>query len=121
MITTLYDEENAPSQIRNAVNLFARALDGALRDDLVLKNYAELAKEDLPSMETYQSYVLRLAEVRRLFAVVANDRFAPLYVIAVLLGLRKGELLGLRWSAVNYDALTITVDQQVQYLKGGAG
>src|SRR4029453_9250839 len=40
---------------------------------------------------------------------VEGDRLEALYMTAIGLGLRQGELLGLRWSDVNPDAGTLTV------------
>lgn len=119
MIETLYDEGKAPSQLRNAVNLLGRALDMALKDELVLRNVARLVADEVPDGTDYQGYVLTIAEVRRFLAVVADDRLALLYTLALILGLRKGELLGLSWSNVHESALTITITRQVQYFTGG--
>jgi integrase len=38
----------------------------------------------------------------------------------VILGLRKGELLGLRWLDLNWDAATLKISQQVQVVGGKA-
>lgn len=38
----------------------------------------------------------------------------PLYVVAATLGLRRGELLGLRWSDLDLDAGTAAIGQTVQ-------
>lgn len=43
-----------------------------------------------------------------------GDRFAPLYTTAVALGLRQGELLGLRWSDVDLDAGTLTIRRSLR-------
>lgn len=118
MIATLHEEGKSPAQIRNAVNLFARALNKALADDLIPKNYAALVKDELPALIEYEAYTMSAAEVRRFFAAIADTRLTPLYHLAILLGLRKGELLGLRWPCVDFDNLTITIDQQAQYVGG---
>ncbi len=45
-------------------------------------------------------------EVNTLFALfetVKDDPLEAVYVLAVTAGLRKGELLGLKWSGINLD------------------
>ena len=45
----------------------------------------------------------------------------PLYLpvlVAVTTGLRRGELLGLRWSALDLKAGTLTVNQSLERIKG---
>ena len=44
---------------------------------------------------------LSRAEVRLLFAAVVGDRLEALYVLAVTVGMRQGELLGLSWDDVD--------------------
>jgi integrase len=134
MLQTLLDEGYAVSQIRNAINLAARILDVALADDLIPKNYAALVRKDIPANPESPGIALTVDEVRRLIAaalwrytedseiIVEAGKPVPnhlvlAYTLGVLLGLRKGEVLGLRWANVNLDALTITIDQQVQYIK----
>ncbi|WP_192778400.1 site-specific integrase [Nonomuraea africana] len=47
-----------------------------------------------------------------------GDRFHALYVLALCLGLRRGELLGLRWEDVDLDAGTLEVVQILQRVSG---
>ncbi|MBW3625796.1 MAG: site-specific integrase, partial [Armatimonadetes bacterium] len=43
-----------------------------------------------------------------------DDRLFALYLMAVTLGMREGELLGLRWSDVDMDAQVIRISQNLQ-------
>lgn len=119
----------------NAINLAARILDDALAEDLVPKNYAALVRKDVPANPESIGTVLTLSQIRKLLTCAGHrynedgqpvcdkkqrlyNRFEALYWITVLLGLRKGEALGLHWSGIDFDGLTIEIDQQVQYIKG---
>jgi integrase len=51
-------------------------------------------------------------EVRAFLTAMQGHPHEPLYAIALMLGLRLGELLGLRWQDIDFDALTITVSGQ---------
>jgi integrase len=130
MLRELLDDDYAISQIRNAINLAARILDDALGEDLIPKNYAALVRKDVPAYAGGSGTVLSVEQARQLIAAAPwryhdngqpivergqqiRNRFAPIYLIALLLGPRKGEVLGLRWAAVDFDRLTIRIDQQV--------
>jgi integrase len=136
MLDTLLDEGYAVSQIRNAVNLAARILDVALAADLVPKNYAALVRKDVPANQSSVGVVLSVEQTIKLLDGAAwrydeygkplTERGQPIpnrlmlvYWIAALYGLRKGELLGLRWPMIDFDGLTFTIDQQVRELPGG--
>ena len=50
---------------------------------------------------------LEAAEVRTLLEAAEGDPLAPFVALAVSTGLRRGELLALRWSDVTADTLTV--------------
>ena len=52
------------------------------------------------------------------FAVSEPDPLHAAFVLLVLYGLRRGEVLGLRWQDIDFDAGTIHVEQQVQRVGG---
>jgi integrase len=54
-----------------------------------------------------------VAQARKLLTAAEGSRFHAAYVVAATLGLRRGELLGLRWQDIDFDAETPTVDQTV--------
>lgn len=57
-------------------------------------------------------------QVRNLLAAAEGHRLHALYVVAATLGLRRGELLGLRWSDLDLDNGTATIGQTVQRAGG---
>jgi integrase len=57
-------------------------------------------------------------EGRKVLAVAAEHRLATLFRGALTLGLRQGEILGLRWSDVDLDQGTLRVAQAVQRVGG---
>jgi len=44
-------------------------------------------------------------------------QFAAVFVLVLVLGLRKGEVLGLSWSAVDMQGRELTIDQQLQRVR----
>jgi len=53
-------------------------------------------------------------EVRRLLEAVRDDRLEALYLLAVTLGLRQGELLGLSWADIDLGAGSLRVHHALQ-------
>jgi integrase len=46
-----------------------------------------------------------------------SDRLYAAYVLVLVLGLRKGEVLGLAWDAVNFEQGTLVPDHQLQRVR----
>lgn len=53
-------------------------------------------------------------EARTLLATSATDRLAARWLIALTLGLRQGEVLGLEWRCVDTDRRLLTVERALQ-------
>ena len=88
------------------------ALSDAERLDLVPRNVAKAAKP--PGLSRTERRALTPAEARTLLSAIVGDRLEPLFVMAIATGLRRGELLGLRWADVDLDAGVLTVQQTLQ-------
>jgi integrase len=55
---------------------------------------------------------------RALLANISDDRLYTLYLCAIVLGLRRGELLGLAWDAVDLDESRLWVRQTLAWVDG---
>jgi integrase len=77
------------------------ALQHAVREELVARNVARLVQVATPEYEVGRG--LSVDEAKRVVAAAESEPLAALYVLALYLGLRRAELLGLRWSRVVLD------------------
>ena len=84
--------------MRLARNLTQRALDYAVRRDIVDRNVAAAVRS--PSGPSAERYGLTVKQGRRLLKVAADDRLGNLVTVSLLLGLRPGEAAGLTWDNV---------------------
>ena len=91
-------------------------LQSAMRDELISRNVAKLVQVPAPAYEVGQG--LAPDRARKLLAAAKPDRLGALYVLAVYLGLRRGELLGLQWEHVDLDQETLQVVQTLQRVDG---
>ncbi len=83
------------------------ALADAERDGLIGQN--PCAKVRQPRGERYEPAVWSSPQAAQFLEITAGDDLAGLWRLALLLGMRRGELLGLRWRDIDLDAGTLTV------------
>jgi integrase len=108
------DARLSTKTVHNIHSTLCRALADAVRDRLITHNPAEAAhrQPDSPEQLTWTG-----SQVRVFLDAVATDRLYALWRLAVTTGLRRGELVGLRWRDVDFATGRITVVQQ--RAKGG--
>jgi len=92
-------------------------LSDAARDGLVARNVAALARPPRVAAPTRRA--LSAAEVSRFLQAIADDPLGPFVALGIATGLRRGELLALRWSDVDPDSGTLTVARSVARAAGG--
>ena len=97
-----------------AHRVLRQALQHALRWQLIPRNPADAAQP--PRFERYEPKTLEPAQVRRVLAAADETPYGTLVHTAVATGLRLGELLGLRWQDVDFQAGTLHVRQTCQWL-----
>ena len=68
---------------------------------------------DAPAATTGEAVPLTTAEARNVLATACGGRNAARWSVALALGLRQSEALGLRWSDVDFDAGTLRVSRQL--------
>src|SRR5215204_877138 len=101
----------APRTVQYIHVTLHKALKQALMDGLIPRNIADAVKA--PQAHKKEVNPLSPSEVTALLSAASGDRLEALYVIAVHTGLRRGELLGLRWSDVDFESGTISVQRSL--------
>jgi integrase len=94
----------------------AAALEAAVREELIPRNVAKLVRVPAPRYRVNRG--LTVPQARATLRAAAAHRLAALYVLALFLGLRRGELLGLRWRDVDLDGGKLEVVQTLQRVGG---
>jgi integrase len=106
----------APATIVKVHGVLRVALSDAERMDLVPRNVAKAAKP--PSLSRSERRALTYEEAGALLSAIAGDRLEPLFVVLLATGLRRGEVLGLRWADIDLDAEVLHVRQTLQRVNG---
>ena len=106
----------SPRTVRYLHAVLRRALGQALKRGLVPRNVATLV--NLPKAQRPEVEPFTPDQARSFLAAIHGDRLEALYSVALSVGLRQGEALGLRWEDVDLDTGTITVRKALQRLNG---
>jgi integrase len=96
----------APATVRKIHSTLHKALLQAVADGLIPRNAADV-KAPRPAADEMRP--LSEVEARAFLETARGDRFESLYVLAITTGLRRGELLGLRWDDADLERGTLRV------------
>lgn len=108
IVTGMLARGRSPRTIRLTMGCARRVFRDAVRDGLIRTNPTEFV--DLPTGRPKEMRTWTPGEVLAFAAVAASHRLAPAWRIT-LAGLRRSEVMGLRWSDLDLDARTLTVAQ----------
>lgn len=105
--------------VLQAHRLLHKALDDAMKLDLVARNVTEAV--DAPRQPRKEMAALNAEQLDTLFASTRGDRFYTLWVVLGVLGLRIGEAMGLKWLDIDFKRGTLSVQRALQRQRNGIG
>lgn len=91
--------------------IISGALNDAMKKNYISYNPAERAT--LPKIERFVGSFYTEVEANKLLEVVAGDELQSVIVLALFYGLRRSEILGLKWNAIDFDTNTIQINNTV--------
>ena len=106
----------SPQSIASIRTVLRSALSQAVKWGMIGRNVAMLI--DPPRIPRPQAHAIELDGARKLLEVARGNRFEAIFVLALTLGLRRGEILGLRWSDVDFEKSAVRVNQALQRVGG---
>jgi integrase len=92
------------------------ALEDALREEIIPRNVAKLVRPPRPAKQ--ERAPLSVAEVRTLLKSVRDHRLYAMFVVFAVLGMRRSEVLGLRWEDVDLDQGAIRIRRSLHRVDG---
>lgn len=101
----------SPVSLRQHKNVLNQALKMAQRDGLIQTNPAELVV--MPRATQFAGIFYTETQMKALLTAVKNERLSPIIYITALYGLRRSELLGLKWDSINFEMQTLTIRHTV--------
>lgn len=115
LYTRMLNEGKKPSHVLKVHRILSRALEIARRRGRVGENVAK--QVDSPGAGDEEIEPLTQTEARRILAAAERRRNGSRWSVALALGLRQGEALGLRWKYVDLDGGSVRVWWQISRLK----
>jgi integrase len=106
----------APRTVQQVHRILSHALDMAVVWQRCRTNPAKGVVLPRASKRVFPS--LSTADAKRFLAKAAEGPHYALYLLALTYGLRRGELLGLRWQDVDFTGATLQVNQTVNRVRG---
>ncbi|MDR1321963.1 MAG: site-specific integrase [Gracilibacteraceae bacterium] len=88
-----------------------KALKWALQKGWI--EHSVMAKVKRPKAERFVGKFLKQSEAVELFEAVKGHRLELGVILGAFYGLRRGEVVGLKWSAINFEANTVTIEHTV--------
>lgn len=112
----------SPTTVRQAHNIISAALRSAVRDGILSTSPASSDRlEKRPTPTKPDIKFLEPSDLERLIVAVASARKHRRFLIPVLLGgvlaMRRGEVLGLQWSDVDFERAKLTVSRALEEVR----
>lgn len=102
----------SPTSVRRIHQVCRSSLKWAQQIKLIPKNPAESVSP--PKKSSPEMKIWSVEEVEKFLECARGERFYTLFLLALHTGLRQGELLGLRWSDINFEQGVVYVRRAVQ-------
>jgi integrase len=101
---------------KEAHRVLRTALTAAVREELITRNVPSLVEP--PRVKQREIRPWTLEETLSFLEAARSDPLYAAFVLAVAMGLRRGELVGLRWTDVDLDNRVLHVRHQTQRRRG---
>lgn len=88
-------------------NIINQTLSLAIKNNLILSNPCQYVT--MPKSERYNYDFFNLEETKKFLTAVKDEDLYALYLITALYGLRRSEVLGLKWDSVDINAKRLTI------------
>ncbi|MFJ8857047.1 tyrosine-type recombinase/integrase [Streptomyces sp. NPDC102451] len=111
MLTAVTAQASAATA-KESHRVLRSALTAACREELITRNVVMLVPA--PRVQSRELKPWDLEETTTFLEAARKDPLYAAFVLAVALGLRRGEVLGLRWSDIDLERRTLTVRNQIQ-------
>jgi len=116
MLAAMAAEGLSSSTLTRVHTTLTRALRWAQRRGKVHRNVSDLVETPVGTQRPSQA--LTVTQVQDVLDTAATDRLCALWTLGLILGLRPGELTGLRWDHVDFGTGIISIWTSLKHRKG---
>lgn len=100
-----------PNTVIHYHAIIQSALKYAVKTDMLVQNVAD--KVDRPKKNSFQPVFLSAEEMQKMFEALRGTKLELPVLVAAFYGFRRGEVLGLKWDAIDFERGTISVIRTV--------
>ncbi len=109
----------SPLTRRYIHSILRSALTRAFEQQLLARNPADAFKKRLPKVEREEMTTLTAEQSARLLAAIEQTRMYCPVLLGLVTGMRRGEILALRWKNVDFQRATLRVVESLEQTKSG--
>jgi integrase len=110
-------EGHSPTLIEHCYLRLSKALHDAIERKLIVTNPMQFVSK--PRVEPKEMNPLSLEDIARVLEVAKDTEYYSIIHTAIHTGMRRNELLGLRWKDINLDESVLHLNRSIYRAKGG--
>lgn len=111
MVSAMIEKDLSPRTIKYVMSNLHQILEYAISNDYIIKNPERYVV--LPRQGKYKATVYTVEELQLMLKCAMGTPLEAPLLIESFTGLRKGELLALRWEDVNFEEKTISIERNL--------
>ena len=108
------------SSLKKHSLILKQALDCAVLEEYIVANPTAVVKMPAKQVPVREKKFLTLEEANEVLRAFEGHPLQAMIYVTLYYGLRKSEVLGLRWRAVDFRRNTLTINHAVVKVKGGS-
>lgn len=116
LYSTKLNEGLSKRTVQYMHSIIHRALNQAVKWRVIPFNPASMVTPPKPRKREFAT--LSATQAKAFIESVENVRWRTIYTIAILMGLRKSEILGLRWEDVDFKRNTVSINNIIYEING---
>lgn len=117
IIQQAINELGTDNQRKETKKILVDMLSKAVDADLLNKNSARMVNTVISKEEKKERRVLTIRETSIFLEYTKDTFYYDLYILALETGMRIGELMGLKWSEIDYDKSVLYVRRSLCYFR----
>jgi len=102
----------SPNTVKRHMANISKCLDSAVKQNIIAFNPAKRI-EEIRKVKYTGAKFLREKQIEKLLACVKDDPLEMVILLALFYGLRRSEVLGLKWGAIDFENKTIRINHTV--------
>ncbi|MGN0561701.1 MAG: tyrosine-type recombinase/integrase [Candidatus Fimenecus sp.] len=97
--------------VKSHIVIIKQVLKEAVKSGYLLTNPSEFVT--LPRIQHFEARFYTANQIAELLHCIQDDPLYPLIYLTIVYGLRRSEVLGLKWDSINFETRTLTIKHTV--------